>query len=277
MGERFAGKVFWITGGGSGLGAALAIAAAKEGAIIAISGRRKARLDEVIDALEHEGCKALGLPCDVTDPGQLQSCVEEIVSRFGAIDVAIANAGFAVSGQVLDHEPEDWQRQFDTNVIGATMTIRAAMPELLKTKGRAVLMSSVASMFTYPSGGAYCASKAALRAIGQALSIELHGTGVSCTTIHPGFVESEIGKVDNHGRFDPSRKDPRPAALLWKSDKAAKVMLKAIYKRRREFTFTAHGIIATWISRYAPSLAFRIATSDMASSKAGELTDGRAT
>ena len=84
-----------------------------------------------------------------------------------------------------------------------------------------VLIGSVASFIYTEKSGAYCASKAAVHAIGNTLSLELIGTGVSCTTIHPGFVESEIAQVDNQGVFDPSRPDPRPAQLMWSSERAA--------------------------------------------------------
>ena len=277
MGPLFKDKVFWITGGGSGIGAALARHAAQHGAHVAVSGRRPERLKEVVDAIEQEGGRALALVCDVREHAELDRCVEAIIEHFGTLDVAVANAGFAISGKVTEQSREDWQRQFDTNVFGAAMTIKAAMPALRKSQGRAVLVGSVASIFTYPAGGLYCASKAALRAMGQALSIELHGTGVSCTTLHPGFVASEIGQVDNLGRFDAGRKDPRPMTLMWTSDKAAKVMLRAIFKRRRELVFTLHGVLATWIARHLPSLAFRIAISSTATSKANRLKEGRST
>lgn len=275
MGQRFAGQVVWITGGGSGIGEALALAFANEGADVAVSGRRQDKLDAVADAIRALGRRSVAVTCDVTDDATLTTAVERIVSELGRLDVAVANAGFSVSGRVMRHTVEDWRRQFDTNVIGAAMTIRSAMPELINHGGRAVLIGSVASMFTYPAGGPYCASKAALRAIGQALAIELVGTGVSCTTIHPGFVESEIAQVDNHGQFDGTRPDPRPAKLMWTGERAARVMVKAIYRRKREFVFTAHGVVATWIGRHLPGLAFRLASTGIAAKNAKRLSEIR--
>jgi len=275
MGTRFEGQVVWITGGGSGIGRALALAMADEGADVAISGRRQDKLDAVAAEVDARGRRGLGVACDVTDEASLARAVEVIVAELGGLDVAVANAGFSVSGRFLRHGAEDWRRQFETNVIGAAMTVRYAMPELAKRDGRAVLIASVASMFTYPNGGAYCASKAALRAMGQALSIELSGTGVSCTTIHPGFVESEIAQVDNHGHFDPSRPDPRPSKLMWPADKAAKTMVRAIHRRKREFVFTGHGIVATWIARHLPWVAFKMACSGAARKNSDRLAEVR--
>lgn len=275
MAGRFEGQVAWITGGGSGIGRALALAFADEGADVVVSGRRQDKIDAVAQAVTERGRRGLAVCCDVTDEASLAAAVEQIVAELGRLDVAVANAGFSVSGRTLDQTPADWHRQFDTNTIGAVMTATHAMPELLKRKGRVVLVGSIASMFAYPSGGPYCASKAALRAIGQVLSIELLGTGVSCTSIHPGFVQSEIAQVDNHGHFDPSRPDPRPGKLMWTAERAAKVMIKAIHRRKREYVFTWHGVFATWVARHLPGLAFRIASSGTAAKNAERLVEVR--
>jgi len=275
MAGRFEGQVVWITGGGSGIGRALALAFADEGADVAVSGRRRGKIDEVAAAVTERGRRGLAVCCDVTDDATLGAAVDRIVAELGRLDVAVANAGFSVSGQVLRQDVEDWRRQFETNTIGAVMTARYAMPELVKRGGRVAFVASVASMFTYPNGGPYCASKAALRAIGQALSIELAGTGVSCTTIHPGFVESEIAQVDNLGHFDETRPDPRPSKLMWGADRAAKTMVRAIHRRKREFVFTWHGVFATWVARHLPGIAFRIASSGAAAKNTARLAEVR--
>lgn len=275
MTRRFEGQVVWITGGGSGIGRALALAFADEGADVAVSGRRQDKIDAVAQAVTERGRRGIAVRCDVTDEGSIIAAVERTVAELGRLDVAVANAGFSVSGRTLKQTPADWRRQFETNTIGAVMTATHAMPELIKRKGRVVFVGSIASMFTYPSGGPYCASKAALRAIGQALSIELSGTGVSCTSIHPGFVESEIAQVDNHGHFDPSRPDTRPSKLMWTSERAAKVMIKAIHRRKREYVFTWHGVFATLVARFLPGLAFKIATSGTAEKNAALLEAAR--
>ena len=86
------------------------------------------------------------------------------------------------------------------------------------------------------------------------------GSGVSCTTIHPGFVESEIAQVDNEGRHDPSRKDPRPAKLMWSAEKAAKAMVGALHRRDREHVFTGHGKLAGFVGRHMPGVAHLLMT-----------------
>ncbi|MCA9523230.1 MAG: SDR family oxidoreductase [Myxococcales bacterium] len=252
MSKRFARQAVWITGGSSGIGKALALEFAKQGADVAVSGRRQDRLDEVAAQIEALGVKALAVPCEVSDTAQIEAAVERVVECFGKIDVCVANAGFGVAGTIEKLTEEEWRRQLDVNVIGLVMTVKHALPELRKTKGRIALVGSVSAMLCVPTMGAYSASKFAVRAIGQTLSLELHGSGVSCTTIHPGFVESEIAQVDNRGVFKAERKDDRPAQLMWPADRAARVMAEAIAKRKREYTFTMHGKVGAWLGRHVP-------------------------
>ncbi len=256
MVKRFDGKVAWITGGGSGIGRALAMAVASEGAHVVVSGRRLERLDEVVAEIRETGGQATAVRCDVTDETSLAEAVAAIVAERGSLDIAIANAGFAVSGRVEKLDAADWRRQFDTNVMGAALTAKHAIAELRKTSGRIVLVGSVAGYICAPGHGAYTASKHAVRAIGETLSAELHGTGVSCTTIHPGYVASEIAQVDNQGVFDSSRKDKRPSKLMWPANRAAKVMVCAIASRRRQFVFTGHGKVGAFIGQHMPGMAY---------------------
>ena len=99
-----------------------------------------------------------------------------------------------------------------------------------------------------------------MHSIGLTLQVELMGSGVSCTTIHPGFVVSEIAKIDNEGVWHPKRPDPRPANLMWPTDKAAKVMANAILKRKRNYIFTTHGKVFVWLQRWFPSIMRTIAS-----------------
>ena len=227
----------------------MAIEFANKGYIVVVSGRRLQPLEAVVEQLG-EGAKAIA--CDVTDEQTLQRAIQTIVNEYGRLDIVVANAGFAVGGPIAEISGDDWRRQFDVNVVGVANTIRLALPELKKTSGRIAIVSSVASMVYSPRTGAYSASKAAVRTMGLTLAQELHGTGVSCTTIHPGFVESEIGQVDNQGVFHPEWEDKRPKALMWPADRAARVMVRAIEKRRLEYVFTGHGRIGAWFGRHFP-------------------------
>ncbi len=264
---QFGGQVVWITGGGSGIGKAIALEMAREGADVVVSGRRAGKIDEVAAEIEAMGRRGLAVPCDVTDDASVAAAVASIEEAFGKMDVCIANAGFSVAGRFEMLTSDDWRRQFEVNVVGLCTTVREALPLLRKTRGRVVLIGSVASMIPSPGVIAYTASKYAVRGIGQTLSTELHGTGISCTTIHPGFVESEIAQVDNQGVHNPKRPDKRPANLMWPADKAARVCVKAIAARKREFVFTGHGKIGGFIGRHMPGLAHFVMTRDGAKKK----------
>lgn len=265
--SRFDGSVAWITGGGSGIGHALALELARQGADVAVSGRRQERLEAVVGEIEALGRRGLAVTCDVADEASVAAAVDAVVAEFGKLDVAVANAGWGLAGRFETLTADDWRRQFDVNVIGAATTIRTALPELHKTQGRAVFISSVMGFLTMSGQGAYAASKFAVRAMGLTLSQELHGSGVSCTTISPGFVESEIAQVDNQGRFRPERKDRRPQQFMWPADKAARVMAKAIADRKREYVFTGHGKVAAFLGKHAPGLIHFAATRQGAKKK----------
>lgn len=250
----FKDKIVWITGASSGIGREMAIQFAREGAHVAVSARRKERLGELVKEIEKLNQRALALPCDVTREEEVEQAVAKIISHFQRLDIAVANAGFGVGGKIESLSAEDWKRQLDVNVVGLTSTIKHSLPYLRESRGRIVLMGSIASMISSPQGAPYAASKAAVRAIGQVVSMELHGSGVSCTTIHPGFIESEIGQVDNKGVYRPEWRDKRPKKLMWPVDKAVKQMLKGIKKRRREIIITGHGKVLGFAGKHFPSL-----------------------
>jgi short-subunit dehydrogenase len=108
--------------------------------------------------------------------------------------------------------------------------------------------------------GAYCASKAAVLAIGETLLAELKGKGVSCTVIHPGFVESKIARMDNEGQFHPEKEDPRPANLMWPTEKAARRMMRAMEDRKQVFVFTMYGKVGILMSRLFPGVLRKMDT-----------------
>ncbi len=255
---RWDGHVVWLTGGGSGLGRYMALKFARGGAKVAVSGRRADRLDEVVDAIQSAGGTGLAVVCDVTDEASIEAAVAQVVDTFGQLDVAVANAGYSVGGNVETLSMEDWRRQMDVNVCGAAVTAAKAIPHLRHTKGRLALVGSVAAMVHFAKAGPYQASKAAVLALGNTLSVELAGDGISCTTIHPGFVKSEIYLRNNAGEIQEERTDRRPAQLMWETDDAASVMVNAVYKRKREFVFTGHGRFGWFIGRHFPGLVHQI-------------------
>lgn len=247
-------NVVWITGASSGIGKSMAFEWAKLGYKVVLSARRKELLDEVATNIKQSGGEALVLTCDIMDETAIENTVQQIILAWGRLDVVIANAGFGVFGSLEKLTAKDWNRQLEGNVTGLALTVKYALPHLKKTNGRIGLVGSVGAYLPSPNLGAYGASKAAVNSIGLTLQVELMGTGVSCTTLHPGFVASEITRIDNNGVWHPELPDPRPANLIWPTDKAAKVMIKAILKRKRNYIFTTHGRIFVWIQRWFPGL-----------------------
>ena len=242
-------RVVWITGGGSGIGRSLAYAYASEGHTVIVSGRREQALNETRTRYPDQ---IAAMICDVTDDDMVKKVVDDIIDRFGCIDVVIANAGYGQSGWIQKIEMHQWRRQFDVNFFGLISTVRHSLPHVKESGGQVVLMSSVMAYVRFLKSAPYCASKAAVTAFGETLQLELRDTKAGCTIIHPGFVESEIGQINAEGTFDPTMTDRRPQKLMWTGDKAARVMKRAIDKRRSHFTFTAHGIVGELMARSFP-------------------------
>ena len=253
-------KVVWITGASSGIGKEMAFEFARLGYKVALSARRIELLEEIALEIKNSGGESLVVPVDVLEEKSIENAVESIINKWGRIDVAVANAGFGVFGSIDKLTAKDWNRQLNGNVVGLALTVKYALPHLKQNQGRIGLVGSIGAYLPNPNVGAYGASKAAVHSIGRTLQVELMGTGVSCTTIHPGMVVSEIAKIDNDGVLHSDRPDPRPANLMWPTDKAAKVMVKAIIKRKRNYIFTAHGKIFVWLQHWFPSIMRTIAS-----------------
>ena len=248
----------WITGGGSGIGAALAHAYWRKGAKVAISGRRLEKLQATIAEYEISAEQALAVECDVRDAANVERAVETILSTWGRIDIVIANAGYAVTGKFEGIASEQWQGQFDTNVMGVVHTLRSGLPHVEKVGGRLAVISSVMGLAPAFRCAPYCASKHALTGLCRSLQLELKGRSVSLTNIMPGFVESEIRNVDNNGEIQEKPTARAPEKLVWRAEDAARVMLKAIEKRKRESVVTGHGKVAGWIGSHIPDLMYWI-------------------
>ena len=246
--------VAWITGGGSGIGRALALEYASEGWIVVVSGRREEALIETQQLALGRSGEVVPHVCDVTVESQIVSVVTEITGQYGRLDLVIANAGYAQNGWFTELDLKDWKRQFDVNFFGLISTVQHSLPLLKETHGQVVLISSVMAYIRFPKSSAYCASKAAVTALGETLQLELGKYNVQCTVIHPGFIESEIGQINTDGRYDAGLSDQRPQRFMWKAKDAAKVMKRGIARRKSHLTITGHGKVGEWAARHFPRL-----------------------
>lgn len=221
---------------------------------MALAARRADRLRAVRTEIVESGGQAITCTCDVTDAVSIRRAVTRTVSAFGGIDVAVANAGFAVGGRFMKLSTEDFRRQFETNVFGVIDTIYAVLPHLRKARGRLVIVSSIAGRIGYPAASAYCASKFAVCGLAEALYVELAEAGVSVTCVLPGFVRTEIGKVNKYGKLRAERRDPLPSWLAASPEAVAKEIVLATARRQFEAVVTGHGKAIAVVGRYFPHL-----------------------
>ena len=249
------GQVALITGASSGIGEALAREFVNEGAHVILLARRLDRLSKLADEFK---TKALPLVCDVTQEGDLEKVVAQAVQKFGKIDVVVANAGFGVAGNLGDLTLEDYRRQFETNVFGVLRTIYATKEELKKSKGSLVLVGSVSGHISVPGVSAYSMSKFSIRALAEALYLELSPDGISTTLISPGFIATEIRMVDNRGQHHEGWKDTVPDWICMASQKAAREMIRAIHRKKREAVITTHGKFTVFLNRHFSGLVMKI-------------------
>jgi short-subunit dehydrogenase len=248
------GKVALITGASSGIGAALARELARGGADLVLAARREERLRELAREIEAMGRRAIAVACDVTRDGDLERAVAASVETFGRLDIAVANAGFGVAGLAEDLRLDDFRRQMETNVFGVLRTLYAALPELKKTRGHFVVVGSVSGHLPTPTTSAYCMSKFAVRGFTASIHDELAAHGIAVTLVSPGFVDSDIRRVDNRGRVHEDAPDPVPAWLRVPTDRAVRTIARAIARRRREVVVTGHGKALVFLYRHAPWL-----------------------
>jgi short-subunit dehydrogenase len=251
--DYFTGKAVLITGASSGIGEELARQLGRYGAKLTLVARRKTLLQTLADGIAASGApKPLVVEGDVTKDGHTERAVVESVQAWGKLDVVIANAGLGVVGTLTNLSIEDYRRQFETNVFGVLRTIYAALPEIEKTRGHVVIIGSVAGWTATPGASPYSMSKFALRALADSITPELRLVGVKVTLISPGFVVSNIRRVDNQGALHAGSKDPIPAWLSVSTTRAVRHILKAVARGKREEIVTGHGKVLVALQRFAP-------------------------
>jgi len=249
----FRDKAVLVTGASSGIGEELARQLGQAGAKLTLTARRVDLLEALAQKIAASGApKPLVVQCDVTQDADLSRAVSESLREWGKLDVVIANAGFGVVGAFKNLSVEDYRRQFETNVFGVLRTIYAALPEVEKAKGNIVIVGSVAGWVASPGGSPYAMSKFALRALANAITPELRSSDIKVTLISPGFVASDIRRVDNQGMVHSGAKDPIPTWLIMSTDTAVRQILRAVARGKREAIITGHGKIFVFLQRLMP-------------------------
>jgi short-subunit dehydrogenase len=252
--EKFTGTVTLITGASSGIGAALAREIARQGGDLALAARREERLETLAEEIRTMGRRALELKCDVTRDGDMEEAAAKVRKACGRIDYVVANAGFGVLGKVEKLSLEDYRRQFETNVFGVLRTIKATQGDLIASSGCLAIIGSVNGYIAQPGLSAYSMSKFAVHGLADALRHELRPHGVGVVHVVPGYVDSEIRKVDNQGVYHPEAHDRIPPRLCMPAQKAARQITGAILKRQNTRVLTGLGKATVFMQRHIPAL-----------------------
>ncbi len=207
-----------VTGGGSGIGAAVAAELAREGAAVVVTARRTDRIERVATEIRGAGGQAWAVHCDVTDPGSVTDLAKS-AARHGSVDILVNNAGVAHSAPLAKTSLEDWNRVLAVNATGTFLCTRAFLSGMLERKrGSIVNVASVAGL----EGGAgryiaaYAAAKHAVIGLTRSIAAEVEGTGVTCNAVCPGFVDTEMTQESVDRVVEKTGKSPTDAlqALL---------------------------------------------------------------
>ena len=193
MSEGIQGKVVLITGGGTGLGAETARLLASKGAVVAVAGRRKNKLDEVVAQITNAGGRAGAYQLDVVRKEQVKAVVDAVIADFGKLDVLINNAGLMPIRPMAEVNTDEWDAMIDINIKGVLYGIAAALPVFLaQESGHFINLSSVAGIKVFsPGGTVYSGTKFAVHAISEGLRHEV-GSKVRVTSIEPGAIDTDL-------------------------------------------------------------------------------------
>jgi meso-butanediol dehydrogenase / (S,S)-butanediol dehydrogenase / diacetyl reductase len=184
---KLQGKVALVTGFGSGLGQAMAIMFAQEGAAVAGISKTEAKGLATVAAIEKAGGKALFRPGDVCDSAQLKSLIADTVKRFGGLDILINSAGVRTNGSITEITEEDWDRTLDTNLRAVFVASRLAIPEMKKRGGGVILhIAARSGMLGQAGRAAYCASKGGMVTLTEAMAMDHAKDKIRVNCICPG-------------------------------------------------------------------------------------------
>ena len=242
-----------VTGASSGIGRALALRLAREGARVALVARREAELEAVAAEIARAGGEALVLPCDVSDRAQVFAAAERAVQHFGQIDLLVNNAGYGHHRRFLDWDVDDMERVMRVNYLGALYWTKALLPQMVERRsGWIVLMASLAGRIGVPEESAYVASKFALVGLGEALSIELEDDGVHVLTVCPAIARTEFFDDEALTRMPPVSKRSmiEPEVLV-------DAVIKALAQGKHQITVPGRLAAAYIVKALAPGFLRR--------------------
>ena len=190
MSERLKGKIGIVTGAGSGIGRACAIALAREGACVVLSGRRKDRIEEVAREI---GDRAFAIAADVSRTSELNHLLDQTVSRFGALNFLVNNAGILTVGNAEQITEEQWDHLFNVNVRSVWLLSRGALPHMRKAGGGSIInIASTLGIVGARNRAAYAPSKGAVILLTKSMAVDHGHENIRVNAICPSFVETEL-------------------------------------------------------------------------------------
>jgi len=191
--QPLTGHIALVTGASSGIGEGVAEALAAHGATVIAAARRKDRLTQLVEKLSAAGGTAIPYELDITDSAAVVQCVGEVVAQYGRIDSVVNAAGIMLSARTAEATIADWQRMFDTNILGLMAVSHAVFAVMRKQhKGHIVNISSVSGRLANPGSPGYAATKSAVATFSESLRKEGAPENVRVTVIIPGIVKTEI-------------------------------------------------------------------------------------
>jgi len=258
METSYPGKVAIITGSSRGIGKAVAIELAKNGAAIVLNGRNETRLAEAKKAILQIHEHVITVCCDVSIVEDAQLLISETLKAFGRIDILVNNVGVSMRGKVAELSPEVYKTVFESNVFGAVNPTIPAIPYLRKTQGSIVFISSLAGIRGLPGLSAYCSSKMALRAIAESIRIEEKANSIHVGLIYVGITEIEPNKETIAADGSMKTLKDRSDSKAQSTTQVAKAVVQNIKKRKFITTLTGIGKLNKFMQPRFPLLVEKI-------------------
>ena len=186
-------KVAIVTGSGRGIGRAIALELAREGAKVVVTSRHTEECDEVCAVIASDGGESLCVQCDVSKKEDVDRLVKETLEKFGRIDILVNNAGVVRQSPLTETTEEDWDFVIDINLKGVFLACKAVAPILMKQKsGKIVSIASIAGEIGFPNTAAYCASKGGIVNLTRELALEMAPYNVNVNAVAPGVIETSM-------------------------------------------------------------------------------------
>jgi NAD(P)-dependent dehydrogenase (short-subunit alcohol dehydrogenase family) len=226
--KRFDGKVVLVTGGGTGIGRATAVAFAREGAKVVVAGRREPQGVEVVKAIQAAGGTASFVRADVANEKDAIAAVAHAVQTYGQLDVLFNNAGIVGKlGPVAELQAADFDNTFGTNIRAVWLLMKHALPHLAKTKGAIVNNGSIVADVGIPGATLYSATKGAVQALTRTAAVEFNPSGVRVNAVAPGPVATEAAEAmfGSEEKFEEAFKGKLPVGRTGRPEDIAEAVL----------------------------------------------------